>query len=78
MAGDDGGLAGLGGAQGVVAEIEAEFAFAGLVVRAVALEAMARKQRADIALEIDFGGRSGGGVRGRGGFGGAGGIIREE
>ena len=77
FAGDDGGLAGFRGKQGVAAKVEAELAFAGLVVRAVAFETVAREERADVAVEIDFGGGGGGG-RGFGGVGGRSGGNQES
>ena len=59
FAGDDGEGAGFATGERGVAEVEAEFAFAAVVVHAVAGEALLGEDGADFAVEVD--GRRGGG-----------------
>jgi NAD(P)H-hydrate repair Nnr-like enzyme with NAD(P)H-hydrate dehydratase domain len=53
FAGDDGDLAGFARAVSGFAQIEAEFAFAAVVVHAVAGEALLSEHGAHVAIEID-------------------------
>jgi hypothetical protein len=66
IAGDDRSVAGTGGGEGGVADVEAEFAFAGGGVGAVAVVAVFREDGLDVAAEVDFSGRETGGGEKRG------------
>jgi hypothetical protein len=65
FAGDDGGVAGFADGEGALAAVEAEFGFAGGFVRAVAVVAVFREDRLDVAFETDR--RIGGAETGDGG-----------
>ena len=67
---NDGDFTGFGGFEGLLADIEAEFGFAGIFVGAVAVEASIGEDGSEVAIELDFGGQgelggpSGGGEEG--------------
>ena len=54
LAKNDGEVAGLGGLQGILADMEAEAGFAVSFVGAVTVEAFVREDRADVAIELDL------------------------
>jgi hypothetical protein len=54
LAGGEGGFFGFSPAQRPVAQIKPQFGFARLFIRAMALEAVVRKDWPHIAVELDF------------------------
>jgi hypothetical protein len=60
---DDGRLTRAPTLESLVAEIKAKFALARSLIRAVALEAVVRQDRPDVALKINLFGCAGGGTQ---------------
>ena len=62
FSGNDGGFAGLSFSHSIVSDIEAQFAFASVLVHTMALETVLGENRTHLPVEVDYRGLSARGV----------------